>query len=459
VDDEEDIRQLASDILEDEGYVPRTASNSTEVFTIVGERPPAAVILDIWLQGSELDGLGILEVLKAKYPALPVIIISGHGNIETAVHSIRLGAYDYLEKPFKEDKLLLVLKRAIENARLKRENDELKRDKFETSGLIGRSAAVTQLKAAIERVGPTESRVMITGASGVGKEVVARQIHLHSKRKQHPLVVLNAASVASHEMEIELFGTESPLGLADKPRKVGLLEYAHGGTLYIDEVVDMPPPVQARLLRLLQEQSYIRVGGQRKISIDVRVMASTSRDVEQAIAARKFREDLYYRLNVVPLRVPSLCERREDIPALVEYFVRFLTRVTGLPERVFGEDVVATMQAYDWPGNVSQLRNVIEWLLIMAPGEKDQPIKASMLPPEITSIAPSSVRSGINADIMSMPLREARELFEKQYLMAQINRFGGNISKTSTFIGMERSALHRKLKMLQVNTSEALVEA
>lgn len=456
VDDEEDIRQLTSDILCDEGYSARTAANSAEAFDAIAERLPSAIILDIWLQGSDLDGLGILEILQEKYPTLPVIIMSGHGNIETAVSAIRLGAYDYLEKPFKEEKLLLIIKRALETTKLQSENKELKsRNQHEEIELIGRSPAITQLRTAIERIAPTESRILIHGANGVGKAVVARQIHQQSRRKKNNFIVLNTSGLTPKELEIELFGTESKQPHAE-PTQAGAFERANGGTLLIDEVAHIPLAIQGKILRALQEQKINRLGSEREVKTDVRVITASSHDLQQLIQEKKFREDLYYRLNVVSVEIPSLSERREDIAPMCEAFLKHLARTASLPQRTLGEDTIATMQAYNWPGNVRQLRNVIEWLLIMAPSEPNGLISANMLPMEIIATSPAGGTNEINTDIMSKPLREARELFEVQYLTAQINRFSGNISRTSNFIGMERSALHRKLKNLNITNDEPI---
>lgn len=457
VDDEQDIRQLASDILQDEGYRTRLAANSTEALEHINKRLPAAIILDIWLQDSELDGIGILEFVQQKYPNIPVIMISGHGNIETAISAIRIGAYDYLEKPFKVEKLLLILKRAIEAAKLRYENLELKLH-LTTGEMIGKTTCMSQLRNTISRVAPTESRVMITGPAGVGKEVVARQIHLQSKRKDQPFVILNAASMNVHEIEIELFGTE-PNYTDDQniPQKIGTFERAHGGILFIDEAADMPLATQNKILRILQEQSFTRIGGKHKVDIDVRVISSTSRNLKELIQQGKFREDLYYRLNVVPIDVPALSARRNDIPLLCRHFLDHISATSGLGKKELSEDATIALQAYPWPGNVRQLRNIIEWLLIMAPDNQQHQIDASMLPPDITAIhnfQSDSETSPVDATTIAMPLRDAREVFEKHYLTAQINRFNGNISKTASFIGMERSALHRKLKSLHIGTEE-----
>ena len=452
VDDETDIRDLISDILTDENYNTRTAKDSDAALKAIAERVPNLLILDIWLQGSELDGLGILERVQKKYPGLPVIMISGHGNIETAVSSIKLGAYDFIEKPFKEDRLLLIVKRALEHSRLRRENQELRLRGTPELDLIGNSQCITQIRAAVNKVAPTHSRVMITGAPGSGKEVVARLLHSRSARAKGPFVVANAASLTQERVESELFGTEdnNPNGGAEY---VGLFERAHGGTLFIDEVSDMPLETQGRVLRALQEQSFTRVRGNQRVEVDVRVVAASNRNLQVEMESGRLREDLYYRLNVVPLRMPALRERREDIPALCDHFLQRASETSGLPARKLSPEAAALLQAYEWPGNVRQLRNMMEWLLIMAPSTEDGSIAAKALPSELFESSPAICNPANNADILSMPLREAREHFEKQYLASQISRFGGNISRTSNFVGMERSALHRKLKMLGLTGS------
>lgn len=452
IDDEADIRDLVSDILQDANYTTRTASNSDAAFEALAERVPAAVILDIWLQGSEMDGLGILEMVQKKHPHLPIIMISGHGNIETAVNAIKIGAYDFIEKPFKEDRLLLIVARALEHARLSTENKELRLRGTQEMQLNGPSAATQQMRSALEKIAPASSRVLITGAPGTGKEMMARMIHAKSARSKGNFVVLNAAGLTPDRVEAELFGIEdsNPAGGAEK---LGVLERAHNGTLFIDEVADMPFETQGKMLRALQDQSFTRVRGNRKVEVDVRVIASSNRDLESEIANGHFREELYYRLNVVPVKMPALKDRRDDIAELCRYFLKRASETAGLPVRDIADDAIAMLQSYPWPGNVRQLRNMMEWLLIMTAGSKE-PIKAADLPPEILASNPALARPETNADIMSMPLRDARELFEKQYLAAQIERFGGNISKTSNFVGMERSALHRKLKTLGINEQQ-----
>lgn len=448
VDDEADIRELVSGILEDEGHRCRLARDSDEALRSIEDRRPHLVILDIWLQGSRLDGLEVLSIIKKVHPDLPVVIISGHGNIETAVTAIRRGAYDYIEKPFKADRLILVTMRALEASNLRREVKQLKERSTQSSEMVGRSTAINQLRSQLERVAPTNSRVLIRGASGAGKELAARVLHAKSHRSDGPFVVLNAAAMVPERVEEELFGTEDRTG---GPRKVGALEEAHGGTLYIDEVADMPLETQGKILRVLVEQKFLRLGGSQKVAVDVRIISSTSRDLEREMGEGRFREDLYHRLNVVPLRVPGLAERREDIPELVAYFVQQISQTSGLAPRRIGEDAIAVLQAHDWPGNVRELRNNIERLMILSGGDPDAMITADMLPDEIGSNVPLPVNGGAE-HLMSLPLREAREIFEREYLLAQINRFGGNISRTAEFVGMERSALHRKLRALGVSS-------
>lgn len=445
VDDEKDIRELISGILDDEGYGTRMASDSDTAIAAVKERRPSLVVLDIWLQGSRLDGLGVLDALKEMDPDLPVVIISGHGNVETAVSAIKRGAYDYIEKPFKTDRLILIVERALEASSLRRENRELKQKTGSADGMVGSSSAANQLRQAIDKIAATNSRVLISGPSGSGKELAARMIHDLSARARSPFVVINAATITPDRMEEELFGIEDQDG---NIRKVGALEEAHGGTLYLDEVGDMPLETQGKILRVLVEQSFSRLGGARKVQVDVRILSSTAKDLEGEIVAGTFRQDLFHRLGVVPLRVPGLAERREDIPTLVNYFVEQVSAASGIPVREIGADAMAVLQTHDWPGNVRQLRNNVERLLILARGEPDQPVTADLLPAEVGAMLPGLASNGGGEQLMSMPLREAREIFERDYLQAQIKRFDGNISRTAEFVGMERSALHRKLKSL-----------
>ena len=448
VDDEADICELVSGLLEDEGYSTRTARDSDSALATIANRRPNLVFLDIWLQGSKLDGLQLLSTIKEQHPDLPVVMISGHGNIETAVAAIKQGAYDFIEKPFKADRLILVADRALETSRLRREVKELKALGPLPSTIIGRSPSVNSLRQTIEKIAPTNSRILIVGPSGVGKELAARTIHGLSSRANGPFVVINAAAMTPDRMEIELFGVEQSNG--SQPRKVGALEEAHGGTLFIDEIADMPRETQNKILRVLVDQTFQRVDGSTKVAVDVRIVSSTGRHIEGEIAAGRFREDLYHRLSVVPVRVPPLAERREDIPDLVVYFMEQISQSTGLPLRKIGEDAMAVLQSHDWPGNVRQLRNNVERLMILAGGDPNAAISASMLPQDVGSMVPSMPTGDGGEQLMGLPLREARELFEREYLLAQISRFGGNISRTAEFVGMERSALHRKLKALGI---------
>ena len=456
VDDEADIRMLIAGILEDEGFETRMAGSSTEALEQLRSRPPGLIILDIWLQGSQMDGIELLQAIKAEYPLIPVVMISGHGTIETAVRAIQFGAYDFIEKPFKSDRLLLIIARALHAARLQRENAELRLRIGAEADLIGESPAMHQLRQAVERVSPTGSRVLITGAAGVGKEVTARLIHRKSKRSDGPFVVANCATLHPNRFEVELFGTEpaieGPPGSVS--RHIGFLEQAHGGTLFLDEVADMPLETQGKIVRVLQDHAFVRLNGDRRVQVDIRVIAATNRDLLREIEAGTFREDLFYRLNVVPIRVPSLKERKEDIPILAHHFLQQGAEAAGQTGRALSEDALAALRAYDWPGNVRQLRNAMDWLTIMVPGGDGQPIRADMLPPDIGAMAPAVLQTDRREEIMSLPLREAREVFEREYLLAQVERFGNNISKTAAFVGMERSALHRKLKSLGVQSSD-----
>jgi two-component system nitrogen regulation response regulator NtrX len=451
VDDEADIRELIAGILQDEGYETRLAHNSDAALAVVADRRPSLIVLDIWLQGSRHDGLELLNIFKERHPEVPVVIISGHGNIETAVTAIKRGAYDYVEKPFKADRLLLIIGRALENSRLKRENEALRERAGAEGEMIGQSQAMRQLRQTLKRIAPSNSRVLITGAMGSGKETAARALHLMSNRASGPFVTLAAATMAPERMESELFGMETDGGVT---QRVGALEEAHGGTLYLDEVADMPLETQGKVLRVLVDQTFQRVGGTKKVKVDVRIVSSSSRDLAGQIQDGKFREDLFHRLSVVPVKVPALAERREDIPELIEHFAQTYSAASGQPVRKLAEDAMAVLQAHDWPGNIRQLRNNVERVMILAGGEASSEITASMLPPEISNSLPASV-AGFGAEhLLAMPLREARESFERDYIAAQLARFGGNISKTAHFIGMERSALHRKIKLLGLGSRD-----
>jgi two-component system, NtrC family, nitrogen regulation response regulator NtrX len=447
VDDERDIRELICDILEDEGYTTRRAGTSDECMAELNKAAPGLMVLDIWLKDSNMDGIDILKHVRQDNPDVPVVIISGHGNIEIAVAAIKQGAYDFIEKPFNIDQLLVVIRRAMETSRLRRENASLRRQEVRATDMIGGSPALRTLRSQLEKVTKSNGRVMLTGGPGSGKEVAARWIHAQSNRSGAPFVTVSSAAIQPDHMEEVLFGRESP----ERGVEQGLLEQAHGGVIYFDEVADMPLGTQSKILRVLVDQSFTRVGGTAKVRVDLRVISSTTRDLLSEIAAGRFREELYHRLNVVPIEVPTLEDRREDIPELARYFIATFNRDQGLPLRELGEDAVAMLQTMSWPGNVRQLRNVIERVLIL--GEGTGTIEARDLPSVSEHRAGEGDELSLSASLTTLPLREARELFERQYLMAQINRFGGNISRTASFVGMERSALHRKLKSLGVVTS------
>jgi two-component system nitrogen regulation response regulator NtrX len=443
VDDELDIRELVSGVLEDEGYETRTAADSDTALAAIAERRPSLVLLDVWLQGSRLDGLELLAEIKRRDPSIPVLVISGHGNLDTAVAAIRQGAADFIEKPFQAERLLLMVDRATETERLRREVASLRASAGRETDLTGNSSAINAVRATLKRVAATGSRVMIVGPAGVGKEVAARLLHGWSQRSNGPFTVVSAANMTPERVEEELFGVEESGDLV----RPGLLEQAHGGTLFLDEIADMPITTQGRILRVLTDQSFTRVGGVRIVKVDVRVVSATARDLTQEIAEGRFREDFYYRLNVVPVLIPSLSERREDIPPLVEHFVAHYAAERRVPTPEVATDAMVALQSYDWPGNVRQLRNVVERTIILAPGDRIGRIDIDLLPVEVLGEQPGG---GSTNAIMGAPLREARESFEREYLKVQIRRFSGNISRTATFIGMERSALHRKLKLLGI---------
>ncbi|WP_310596281.1 sigma-54 dependent transcriptional regulator [Sphingomonas sp.] len=443
VDDEHDIRELVAGVLEDEGYETRVAANSDAALEAIATRRPSLVLLDVWLQGSRLDGLDLLDEIKRRDPSIPVLVISGHGNLDTAVAAIRRGASDFIEKPFEAERLLLLVARATETERLRREVASLRAVAGRENDLTGSSGAINAVRATLKRVAATGSRVLIMGPAGVGKEVAARLLHGWSNRANAPFTIVSAARMTPERVEEELFGVE---GGGDLVRP-GLLEQAHGGTLFLDEIADMPVATQARILRVLTDQSFSRIGGTRIVKVDVRVVSATSRDLTLEIAEGRFREDLYYRLNVVPVAIPALSERREDIPALVQHFIAHYAAERRVPTPEIAADAMVALQSYDWPGNVRQLRNVVERTIILAPGDRIGRIDLDLLPAEVLG---EQGDLGGGGAIMGAPLREARETFEREYLRVQIRRFSGNISRTASFIGMERSALHRKLKLLGI---------
>lgn len=445
VDDEADIRELVAGVLEDEGYETRGAADSDSALEAIAERRPSLVLLDVWLQGSRLDGLELLDEIKRRDASIPVLVISGHGNLDTAVAAIRRGASDFIEKPFEAERLLLLVERATETERLKREVASLRASAGRENDLTGSSTSINGVRATLKRVAATGSRVMITGGPGTGKEVAARLLHEWSTRVAGPFVIVSAARMTPERVEEELFGVEE--GDLVHP---GLLEQAHGGTLFLDEIADMPMATQGRILRVLTEQKFNRVGGQRQVKVDVRVVSATGRDLQTEIAEGRFREDLFYRLNVVPVAIPPLTERREDIPPLVQHFVAHYASERRVPTPEVAPEAMVALQSYEWPGNVRQLRNVVEATVILAPGDRIGRIDLDLLPTDVLGRRGEGDGGGATA-MMGAPLKEARETFEREYLRIQIRRFSGNISRTAHFIGMERSALHRKLKLLGIH--------
>lgn len=448
VDDEADIRSSLAGILEDEGYLPRLAADGRAALACVEAHPPSLVILDIWLEGTGPDGMAVLEQLRASHPDVPVVMISGHGTIETAVQAMKLGAYDFIQKPFEVDRLLMVIRRAQEAAYLRAENRSLRQRAGTDGTMVGVSSAIAQVRQIIDRVAPTGSRVMISGPAGVGKELVARIIHARSPRHDAPCITAPCGGTDPAQVEASLFGVAGSTQSQGRP---GLFEQASGGTLILEETADLPLETQGKLVRVLQEQAVVRCGGNQRIPLDTRVIALSSRDVQEAIDRGAFRADLFYRLNVVPIRIPALRERRDDIPHLAAHFMALAAKCAGQQARAFGDDAMTVLQAYHWPGNVRQLRNVMEWLLIMTPSDHEGPISVDMLPPELSASSPAVLRWEKAGEFIGLPLRQAREVFEREYLTAQVTRFDGNISRTASFVGMERSALHRKLKMLGVS--------
>ncbi|HLQ18961.1 MAG TPA: sigma-54 dependent transcriptional regulator [Tabrizicola sp.] len=443
VDDEQDIRELIGDILRDEGYQTRLAANSDDCMAEINADPPALMILDIWLKDSRMDGIDILKTVKRDNPDIPVVIISGHGNIEIAVAAIKQGAYDFIEKPFNIDQLMVVVARAMETSRLRRENQELRRRDVTSAEMVGSSLAFKTLKGNLDKVTKSNARVMLTGEPGTGKEMAARYIHMQSNRAGAPFITVSSASIEPERMEEVLFGRETP----ERGVEPGLLEQAHGGIVYFDEVADMPLGTQSKILRVLTEQQFTRVGGADKVRVDLRVISSTCRDLRAEIGLGRFRQELYDRLNVVPIAVPSLSSRREDVPELTRHFIDWFHKTQGLPNRTLSQEANTVLQTLPWPGNIRQLRNVIERILIL--GDGTGPIEAAEIPGNEPK-AETDAALSLSGTIATLPLREARELFEREYLLTQINRFGGNISRTASFVGMERSALHRKLKSLGV---------
>lgn len=442
VDDELDIREMIAGVLQDENHETKTAKNSKEAFSILSEDQFDLVFLDIWLNDSEYDGLLLLDKIKKNFPNLPVVMISGHANIEIAVTSIHRGAYDFIEKPFKINRLIHVANKALEISYLKQQISDLKQ-KDSSLEIIGNSVPIQRLKKNISHLSLKNTRIMIKGPSGCGKKLVARKIHALSKRSKNKFITINVAEMSPEQMEIELFGTQ----LTNQKGKIGAFEKAQGGTLYIDEIADMPLATQNKFFAILNNKIFFRVGGAKPIKKDVRIFSSTSQPIEYLIQKGHFREDLYQYLSIDFVDVPPLIQYREDIPLLIDYFMDKTAAKEGLQKKSLSTEVIDILIQYNWPGNVRQLRNHIENLLILADQDRDlNEIKSDMLPLEFKK--DTAVAKNKENLYMDMTFREAKYFFEKEYISAQISRFNGNISQTANFIGMERSALHRKLKKL-----------
>jgi two-component system, NtrC family, nitrogen regulation response regulator NtrX len=451
VDDEEAIRTSLRSILEDEGYDVAVASNGKEALRVYTTDPPDLMMLDIWMP--EMDGLETLRRVKEFVPTAPVMMMSGHGSIETAVKAIKLGAYDYIEKPLSLENVTLRVKHALDQYRLEQENRSLKTKVQRKFELVGQSPAMQQLRQLIETAGPTNSRVLIGGENGTGKELVARAIHMHSARIDHPFVAVNCAAIPETLIESELFGHEKGSFTGATSMKRGQFEQADGGTLFLDEIGDMSLNTQAKVLRALQEQQFTRVGGTKLMKVDVRVLAASNKDLEKEIGKGQFREDLYYRLNVVPIIVPPLRERREDIPSLVRHFMNIHAEEQGLRIKEVSPEAMAVFQQYDWPGNIRELRNLIERLMIMVPGPVIDAPQAALSLQGRTSTSQSAPASQAASPLLTKSydsLRDARNAFEKDYIARKLREHHWNISRTAEDLKIERSHLHRKIKLLEV---------
>jgi len=437
IDDEIDISESIVAILTDEGFSCDSASNSNEAIQLIDINKYDLIILDVWLNDPEYDGIKLLKFIKKKDLKIPIIIISGHGSIDMAVEAIKEGAYEFVEKPFKSERLILSVSRALEVNLIREENKELKEISFSKDKLIGTSSIAIKIKDIISKVAPTASRLLITGESGTGKDLVAKEIHLNSLYKDGPFIVINASLLEPEGIENELFGVE----LNGLIKHTGFFEKANKGTLYIDEVGEMPIQTQIKILRVLTDQSFTRMGGDKIINIETRIIASSTKDLLLAIQNNQFRKDLYHRLNVVELNLPKLVDRLEDLDELINYFTKNFCKENGVSNKNINSKIKDKYLHYDWPGNIRELKNNVERELII--GEKHDLSNNNVLNSAFDQ-----------KNVISMPIKNAREAFEKNYLSSQLKRFNGNISKTASFIGMERSALHRKLKQLKITDIE-----
>ena len=448
IDDEKDIRDLISGVLEDEGYETRTAESSLAAMQEIKQRQPHLVILDVWL-GNEQDGLKVLEEIKRLYVDVPVIMISGHATISTAVLAIKNGAYDFIEKPFQIDKLLITIQRAIETFQLRRENEHLKIFADQNLNFVGSSPIANNLRDQLQKAASNQWRVFLSGPSGSGKEIFAKEIHDRSLRKDKPFVVVNCAHIHPNDLEVELFGRELPdKNDVKQISKIGLVEKAHQGTIYFHQITALPLPVQLKITKLLTEDKFSRVGSSNFVRVNIRYMASSAEDMNQLIQNGDFREDLYYRINVLSIFVPKLIDRPQDLKEMVELLCVRHAKRYGTPKKTFDEAAILFLQTYSWPGNIAELKSIIDWTLTSFQEDKKHIIEKDMLPHDLLQEKTDILKRLNSSDMVILPIKEAREIFEKEYLQTQMTRFSGNISQTARFIGMERSALHRKLKIL-----------
>ncbi len=440
VDDNSDIRFILDELIKEAGYKTRLAANFNQALSEIDKKLPDVAIIDVKLDKGDNDGIQLLDHIKNKNSDIPVIMISGHANIEMAVNSLKSGAFEFIQKPFDKERLLNFVNRAVENFNLKNENKNLNSKLFHSFDLIGKSSNITSIKDQIQKLSLSESRVFISGPTGSGKELIARKIYKNSKRKEGPFIIINGALLDAKKYELELFGEEKD----DGSLTYGALEKASGGVLLIDEVTEIPLETQSKILRVIIDQKFKRLNSTHDIRVDVRIICCNSKDMNKEIKNGNFREDLYHRLNVFNIKIEPLNKRIEDIPLLINYFIENICKTYNY--KLFSINDNNYLLNYNWPGNVRELRNLIERIAILSPGENNE---------KIINIIKESLAKSVEdnfsvTDTLSIPLREARESFEKEYLISQLKKFGGNISKTAKFVGMERSALHRKLRILGV---------
>lgn len=453
VDDECDIRELVSGILDDEGYETRTAKNALEALQEIKNRQPHLIILDVWL-GNDQDGLKVLEEIKRLYCDMPVIMISGHATISTAVLAIKNGAYDFIEKPFQTDKLLITIQRAIEAYQLKRENEDLKLFVDKNLNLIGHSPIANSLRDKVQKAASNQWRIFLSGSTGCGKELMAKEIHERSNRKDKPFIVVHCSKIHPQDLESELFGVEIVNNGERSISKIGLIEKAHQGSIYFHQITALPLPIQQKIIRLLTDEKFSRMGSDDLIRVNIRYMAGSTENMNERIQSGDFREDLYYRLNVMNIDIPKLCDRLKDLKDMIDLLSNQHAQKNGTIKKTFSQDAINCLESYSWPGNISELKSIVEWTLTAKLENVEKIIEKDDLPHDLLEEKNDLLKRLHSSDMVILPLKEAREVFEKEYLQKQILRFSGNITQTARFVGMERSALHRKLKMLGLSHEE-----